>query len=224
MREEPEVQLCRLLQIFIKVCEAVAYAHHRGVIHRDLKPDNVMLGPYGETLVLDWGMAKLRTIPEQPSQNPPVQLTYFSGSTKTQAGLVMGSPRYMAPEVAEGRAADADERTDVYLLGATLYHILTGQAPREGRTLEEIIQLARTVSPLSPRKLKPDVPRALEAVCRKAMAHQKEDRYAGALELADDVQRFLAGAPVTAYPEPAWARAWRWCKRRRRALGRSLAA
>src|SRR5207248_7363585 len=115
--EAREVQAARLLEMFIQVCQAVAYAHHRGVIHRDLKPDNVMLGPFGETLVLDWGMAKVRNLPEQPASAATGQLTYFNGSTKTQAGLVMGSPWYMAPEVAEGRAADADERTDVYLLG-----------------------------------------------------------------------------------------------------------
>src|SRR5262249_20401281 len=114
-QEPPEVRLCRLLEVFVKVCEAVAYAHNRGAIHRDLKPDNVMLGPFGETLVLDWGMAKVLNLPEQPGGSPPVHLSYTSGSTKTQAGLIMGSPFYMAPEMAHGRSVDADERTDVYL-------------------------------------------------------------------------------------------------------------
>jgi tetratricopeptide (TPR) repeat protein len=222
-REPPEVRLCRLLETFVKVCQAVAYAHSCGVIHRDLKPDNIMLGPYGETLVLDWGMAKVRSRPEQPDGSPSVQLTYSSGSAETEAGAVLGSPSYMAPELADGRATDAEERTDVYLLGATLYHILTGRPPREGSSREEIVELARTVPPPPPRRLRPDVPRALEAVCLKALAHRKWDRYATALELADDVQRFLAGAPVAAYPESVPARAWRWCKRHRRALGRSLA-
>jgi Tfp pilus assembly protein PilF len=219
-----EVLRCRLLEIFVKVCQTVAYAHHRGVIHRDLKPDNVMLGPYGETLVLDWGMAKLRSVPEQPGNHPPVQLTYASGSLETRAGVVMGSPSYMAPEVAGGHAAEADERTDVYLLGATLYHILTGHAPRDGRSHEEIIELARNVVPPPPRQLKADVPRALEAICLKAMARTPEGRYASALELTEDVQCYLAEAPVAAYPEPPLARAWRWCKRHRRALARSVAA
>jgi Flp pilus assembly protein TadD len=221
-REPLEVQRCRLLEIFVKVCEAVAYAHNRGVIHRDLKPDNVMLGPYGETLVLDWGMAKILNLPEQPAGAAPMPPTYFTSSTKTQAGLVMGSPWYMAPEVAEGRAADADERTDVYLLGATLYHVLTGHAPREGRSYQEIIELARKVVPPPPRKVKREVPRALEAICLKAMALDRQDRYASALDLGGDVQRYMAGAPVLAYPEPLLARAWRWCKRRRVALTRSL--
>jgi serine/threonine protein kinase/Flp pilus assembly protein TadD len=222
--ESREVQFSRLLEIFVKVCQAVAYAHHRGVVHRDLKPDNVMLGPFGEALVLDWGMAKVRDQPESTGGAPPVQPTYSGGSTATEAGMVMGSPAYMAPEAAEGRAVDADERTDVYLLGATLYHILTGQAPRQGSSREEIVELARTVPPPPPRRLKPDVPRALEAVCQKAMAHRQQDRYASALELAREMERYLAGAPVSAYREPLLSRTWRWCKRHRRGLARSLAA
>jgi tetratricopeptide (TPR) repeat protein/tRNA A-37 threonylcarbamoyl transferase component Bud32 len=221
-KEAPEVQQCRLLEVFVKVCEAVAYAHNRGVIHRDLKPDNIMLGPFGETLVVDWGMAKVRSQNEQPGGSDPVQLTYTSGSTKTQAGSIMGSPFYMAPEMAEGRSNDANERTDVYLLGGTLYHLLTNHPPREGRTLDEIIELARNSNPTPPRKLKTDVPRALDAICCKAMARKPADRYSNALELADDVRRYLVGAPVSAHPEPLSVRAWRWCKRHRRILGRSL--
>jgi tetratricopeptide (TPR) repeat protein/tRNA A-37 threonylcarbamoyl transferase component Bud32 len=222
--EAREVERARLLEVFVKVCQAVAYAHHRGVIHRDLKPENVMLGPFGEALVLDWGMAKVLNQPELPAGAEPVQPHYSSGSSETGEGAVMGSPAYMAPEMAEGRAAAADERTDVYLLGATLYHILTGRAPRQGSSHSEVIELARTTPPPSPRRIKPDVPRALDAVCMKAMAHRPEDRYAGALALAEDMERYLAGAPVSAYREPLPARAWRWCKRHRQALGRAAAA
>ncbi len=222
--EAREVQFARLLEAFIKVCHAVGYAHHRGVVHRDLKPENIMLGPFGEALVLDWGMAKVCNLPEANGTTAPVQPTYSSGSEETQDGMVLGSPAYMAPEAAEGRAVDADERTDVYLLGATLYHLLTGQPPRQGRSHQEIVELARTVPPPPPRRVKADVPRALEAVCLKAMAHRTPDRYAGALALAQDVERYLAGAPVSAYREPFPARAWRWCRRHRRGVGRALAA
>ena len=117
-----------------------------------------MLGPYGETIVLDWGLAKVLGRPDEPATGPAVRAP-SSGSTDTQAGQVMGSPEYMAPEVAEGRAAEADERTDVYLLGSTLYHLLTGHKPRQGRTFEEMRQLACTVPPPSPRKVKRDAPR-----------------------------------------------------------------
>ncbi len=234
--EPREVQCSRLLEVFVKVCHVVAYAHSRGVIHRDLKPDNVMLGAFGEALVVDWGMAKVRgqsaPSPSCPvagdgqggASAPPVQPTHSSGSMETQPGAVMGSPAYMAPEAAEGRAADADERTDVYLLGATLYHILTGRMPHHGSNLEETVHLARTVPPLSPRRIKADIPRALEAVCLRAMAHRKQDRYGSALELAQDMECYVAGAPVSAYCEPWPTRTARWCKRNRRALGRSLAA
>ncbi|HEX5269042.1 MAG TPA: protein kinase [Gemmataceae bacterium] len=220
--ESGEVEFSRLLEVFVKMCHAVAYAHHRGVVHRDLKPDNVMLGPFGEALVLDWGMAKILSQPEAGTGAPPVQPTYSSGSSETQDGMVMGSPAYMAPEAAAGRAAEADARTDVYLLGGTLYHVLTGRPPREGRSHEEVVELAKTMPPPSPRRLKPDVPRALEAICLKALAHRMADRYAGAGELARDMERYLAGAPVSAYREPAHVRAFRWCKRHRRGIVRAL--
>ncbi len=222
--ESREVRSARLLEIFVKICQAVAYAHHRGVLHRDLKPENVMLGPFGEVLVLDWGMAKLTGQPEAAEGSQPVHLTGSSGSTETEAGTVLGSPPYMPPEAAEGRTAEADERTDVYLLGATLYHLLTGKPPRQGSSVYEMIELARTVAPPPPRQLGADVPKALEAVCLKAMAQRKESRYGSVRDLIGDMERYLAGAPVSAYREPMLVRAGRWCKRHQRALVRSLSA
>jgi tetratricopeptide (TPR) repeat protein/tRNA A-37 threonylcarbamoyl transferase component Bud32 len=222
--EPRQVQRLRLLDAFVQICQTIGYAHSRGVIHRDLKPDNVMLGPYGETVVLDWGLAKVKGTPEQPAPANYVHLTYGASSTATHYGTVIGAPPYMAPEEAEGKATEADERTDVYLLGGTLYTILTGHTPRKGRSREEMVELARTVPPVPPRQLKPEVPRELEAICLRAMAQRKQDRYASAAELATEVQRYLAGEPVAAYPEPLPARAWRWCKGHQRALGRSAAA
>jgi tetratricopeptide (TPR) repeat protein len=216
--ESAEVKLCRLLENFVKICQTIAYAHSRGVIHRDLKPDNVMLGEYGETLVIDWGLAKLRGQTEAPGKLSPVRLSYGRDSSQTQAGMIMGSPQYMPPEVAEGQGAMADERTDLYLLGATLYAILTGRAPRHGSSQTEIIKLAKSVPPPPPRQVKKDIPRALDAICQKAMAQRKEDRYGDALDLAADIERYLAGTPVTAYRERLPERLWRWCKKRRRAL------
>jgi tetratricopeptide (TPR) repeat protein/tRNA A-37 threonylcarbamoyl transferase component Bud32 len=222
-----EVQRRRLLEVFVRVCETVAYAHSRGVIHRDLKPDNIMLGPYGEALLLDWGLAKVLGQPDRAGEmSSGVQLTYSpGGSSQTEDGVVIGAPPYMAPEVAAGHGTQADARTDVYLLGATLYEVLTGRPPRQGHSRSEIIEQARTVPPVPPRSVNRAVPRALEAICLKAMARRKEDRYATALALAEDVQRYLAGEVVSAYREGLPARAWRWAKRHRRLLaGTALAA
>jgi tetratricopeptide (TPR) repeat protein len=219
----PELQWRRLLDIFVDVCHAVAYAHSRGVLHRDLKPDNVMLGPFGETVLLDWGLAKARG--DGPLVSPVGALSSHASTsgTHTEAGSVIGSPLYMPPEMAEGRINDTDERTDIYLLGATLYEILTGRTPREGKSFDELLTMARTASVLPPRKLA-KVPKALSAICVKAMSREKEDRYATAMELATDVQRYLAGAAVSAYREGLLTRAWRAAKRHQLALKRIAVA
>jgi tetratricopeptide (TPR) repeat protein len=215
----------RLLKIFLDVCNAVAYAHSRGIIHRDLKPDNIMLGPFGETVLLDWGLAKLRDLSELAGPVPPSAPPALAGSSfHTADGSIMGSPLYMPPEMAQGHIADADARTDVYLLGATLYEVLTGRPPRQGANREEILEMARTSTPVPPRKIHPDTPRALEAICLKAMSSARSARYESALQLADEVQCFLAGEPVAAYPEALPARAWRWMKRHHKALSRTAAA
>src|SRR5262249_15611761 len=145
--EPQEMKQLRLLQIFVDLCQTVAYAHSRKVLHRDLKPENVMLGSYGETLVLDWGLAKVLGQPEVqgPSiEETAVQLTFAGVGTETIAGSIMGSPFYMAPETAAGLNDAVDERSDVYLLGATLYEILTNQPPRSGKGPMKLIQEART--------------------------------------------------------------------------------
>jgi tetratricopeptide (TPR) repeat protein len=219
-----EVQQLRLLEVFVDLCQTVAYAHSRGVLHRDLKPDNVMLGEYGETLVLDWGLAKVLGQPETAGGASSLPVRYSGESQETQAGTVQGTPSYMAPEVADGRTTEVDQRSDVYLLGGTLYQILTGKRPRKGDKLSEVIEMARTRPPVPPRKIKPDVPRALEAICQKALAHRREDRYPSAQALADDLHRYLAGEPVSAYREPFWEQAWRWARKHRRALGSAVAA
>jgi serine/threonine protein kinase/Flp pilus assembly protein TadD len=222
-----EVEWKRLLAVFVDLCQAAAYAHSRGVVHRDLKPDNVMLGPYGETLVVDWGLAKVLAGVEEPKTADPapyVRLSSPHGSSETHVGSVFGAPAYMSPEMAEGHAEAADPRTDVYLLGATLYEMLVGKPPHHGSSYDEMVELARTIDPEPPRKLHPHVARPLEAICLKAIAHYPQDRYPGAQDLARDVERFLADEPVSAYRERFSERVLRWMKRRRQALGRIAAA
>jgi serine/threonine protein kinase/Tfp pilus assembly protein PilF len=217
-----DVDFRRLLEILVTICNTVAYAHSKGVLHRDIKPDNVMLGPYGETLVVDWGLAKVLG---QKEQLVGSGVTLTSGaSTATQDGTIVGSPYYMPPEGAEGHPEAVDQTSDVYLLGATLYEILTERPPRRGSSNWELIDLALHSRPTAPRKVNPRVPRPLEAICLKAMAFRKQDRYQTPLELAADVERFLAGAPVAAYAEPLTARIVRWIRRHRRALSSAAAA
>ncbi len=223
-RSDREVEQFRLLQIFTSLCQTVAYAHSRGVVHRDLKPDNVMQGEYGETILLDWGIAKIMGQPDRAGSGGDasyVHLNESSGYPETRAGTIMGTPMYMAPEIATGRNEEVDHRSDVFLLGAILYEILTGHQPRSAKTAYELIQFAKAVPAIPPSQICPDVPKPLDAICRKAMALAKTDRYQTALSLAEDVQRFMAGEPVSAYPERLPARAWRWAKRHRKALGRT---
>src|SRR5262249_52527958 len=133
-------------------------------------------------------------------------------------------PSYMSPETAAGRNDEVDEQSDIFLLGACLYEILTGQPPRKAENILALIKKAVKAPPVSTRKIKPDVPKALDAICMKALAFRKDDRYRTALELTEDVQRYLAGEPVSAYREGLLARAWRWARRHRTALMRSAAA
>jgi tRNA A-37 threonylcarbamoyl transferase component Bud32 len=212
---ERRLELRQLLGRFVDVCQAVAYAHSRGVLHRDLKPGNIMLGKYGETLVVDWGLAKAVGRPEGAGAGEEATLRPSSGSGEgaTQAGSAVGTPAYMSPEQAEGRLDQLGPATDIYGLGATLYALLTGQAPFPGREHGDVLAKVRRGQIIPPRRLQPAVPVALEAICLKAMALRPQDRYATALELAADVEHWLADEPVAAYREPLAARLGRWARR-----------
>jgi tRNA A-37 threonylcarbamoyl transferase component Bud32/Flp pilus assembly protein TadD len=219
-----EVHLLRLLEVFVSLCQTVAYAHSRGVLHRDLKPDNVMLGPYGETLVLDWGLAKVIGQVEGATGGVSVVLSTSGESMESVAGSVRGTPGYMPPEMAGGEVEAIDQLSDVYLLGATLYQILTGRQLRRGKSLPALLKEAMAVAPPAPRSFDPTISRPLDAICTKAMAFAKADRYSSAGALAEDMQRYLAGEPVAAYPEGWLARAGRWARKHRQALGRAAVA
>jgi PAS domain S-box-containing protein len=183
------LELPALLNAFVTVCHTVAYAHARGVIHRDLKGQNVILGDFGEVVVLDWGLAKVLGRPEGAADAPSVVLDAAGAdSGYTVQGQALGTPAYMAPEQSAGRLDLIDRRTDVYGLGALLYEALTGAPPFSGDSTEEVLRKVREEEPAPPRRLWPEVPPALEALCLRALAKRPEDRPAGAADLAQEVQ------------------------------------
>ena len=187
-----------LVNHFSGLCQAIAYAHSRGIVHRDIKPDNVMIGEFGETVVLDWGMAKLCDDPgERTNESAPrLQLGDLS---LTMEGSLCGTPLYMSPEQLSGRITEVDQRSDVWSLGVVLYTILSGRSPFSGRTLPEIVSLVNAGKYQRLRALDARTPPELAAVVERALQPNKLDRYPSARELARDVQAYQAGTRVTAY-------------------------
>ncbi len=215
------VSFNRLLQCYLHTCHTIGYAHSRGVIHRDLKPQNIMLGKFGESLVVDWGLAKVVGRVEDLSfanvldDGATLVPSGASPGCPTQLGSAVGTPAFMSPEQAAGRWDVIDHRTDVYGLGAVLYTILTGRKPLEGDNWPELQQKIQQGDFPAPRQIRPSVPAALEAVCLKAMAVRPEDRYSDALEIAEEIEHWLADEPVAAHRESASIRLRRWVKRNR---------
>jgi serine/threonine-protein kinase len=177
-----------LLGAFVTVCNTVAFAHSRGVLHRDLKGRNVVLGDFGEVVVLDWGLAKVLGRPEREDAGPALPEEAGAQGGLTVQGQALGTPAYMAPEQASGRLDAVEPRTDVYGLGAVLYEILTGRPPFSGPDTAEILRKVREEEPVPPRQLNPEAPPALEALCLRALAKEPAGRPAGAAELAREVQ------------------------------------
>lgn len=196
------------LRLLERVAEPLAFAHSKGVLHRDLKPQNIMIGPFGEVLVMDWGVAKIKDGARSPALGEPTAdgdstpAAPAGERTDTAHGSVLGTPGYMSPEQAQGETDLIDERTDVFALGAILSFLLTGQS----------------LEPDSPPRASPPIPRPLSAICAKAMAADRSARYAGALELTSDIARYLEGLPVTAYRESWLERAARLFARHRFAV------
>jgi serine/threonine protein kinase len=206
-----EYPLTKRLSIFRKACDALSFAHNQGFIHRDIKPDNIMVGEYGEVLVMDWGLAKRIGAAELPSgnSNPSAPRDASSSSLgMTLEGDVIGTPQYMAPEQAEGRIADIDERSDLYSLGGILFALLTLRPPIEGTSVNEVLGNVKSgrISSLTTRKSKATttqhtklrpldhtIPEALRAITLKALAFRPEERYASVQALASDVDAFQNG-------------------------------
>ncbi len=213
-----EQALPSLVQVMISLCNTLSFAHHQGVIHRDLKPANILLGPFGEVYVMDWGLARVVGGEGSAFQDGTEEDGSVTENRFSISGTVMGTPGYMAPEQARGDLEEIDGITDVYGLGAVLFHCLAGVPPHKGKDKDSLLEEARRGRVPSPLEWKRGLPRDLAAICRKALAPAKEDRYASAAEMGKDLQRFLQGKTVSAYTYQWWEKAAKWGNRNRRAL------
>lgn len=237
LNERDGWNLARALGVVVKACDAIAYAHSRGVIHRDLKPANIMVGRFGAVYVMDWGLAKvadrddlhdIRPQPDRASTRTRIQSprkpdidSDFESPLITMDGSVVGTPAYMPPEQAKGLVSEVDELSDIYSLGAILYSLLTGHPPYvesgDRMTPHTILGLVINGPPRHISEINPKAPAELLAICDKAMAREKKDRYSSSLELAEDLQSYLDGRVVRAFQTGPVAELKSWVARNRMA-------
>jgi len=212
---EKKYSLGVLLQLFMKVVDGMSYAHAKGVLHRDLKPENIMIGSFGEVLVMDWGIAKILSQESALSDDSTTEINDTDHQTMTMEGRIMGTPAYMSPEQACGRISELDQRSDVFSLGGILYKMLTLCHPYEGLTIDETLEQAQDGELKPPDVRTPDrhIPPELTAICMKAMAYDKEDRYANAAEINTDLQLYLDGKSVSAKKDSLLAKTRKWIVR-----------
>ena len=217
-------ELRKLLKRFVDVCNAVDYAHSKGVIHRDLKPSNIMVGKFGETLVVDWGLAKVIGSDEDVALTTRMVRTPETegAASGTRIGTTIGTPAYMSPEQAAGRNNELGPATDVYSLGATLYHLLTGSLPHAADDDMGVMFARMKHGAITPPHLRAAwLPKPLSSIGMKALATLPESRYASARALSDDIERWLGDEPVRAHAEGWGESAFRWM-RNHRTLATSL--
>jgi len=186
------------------IAETVQYAHSRGVLHRDLKPSNILIDEHDQPRVTDFGLAKRLTDPQLSTNDPQL----------TQTGQVLGSPSFIPPEQAAGQKDKFGPASDVYSLGAILYHCLTGRPPFMAETLTQTLRMVAEQEPVSPRLLNASVPRDLETICLKCLAKEPRRRYETAQALAEDLDRHLHDEPILARPASSGEKAWSWCRRK----------
>lgn len=214
-----EYTLTRMLRIFLKICYAVAFAHSKGIIHLDLKPENIQIGDFGEVLVMDWGLAKIMDQKgngqQKSSQSEPNDLEVFEDFSTTADGIMKGTPGYMSPEQASGKNSITDHRTDIYSLGAILYAMSTHLSPIESKNIREMTRDTISGNIIPPRKRAPelDIPTALEAVIMKAMSLNPNDRYASVKELRSEVYAFIGGYATKAEQATYFKKTLLWFKR-----------
>lgn len=242
--EDQDWSLARAVRLLLKICETMAYAHDKGVIHRDLKPANIMVGRFGEVYVMDWGLARVMGREDKKDLRPrkreassrsivrtdrgDVRDTGGTSPLETMDGDVLGTPAYMSPQQALGELESLDQRTDVYALGAMLYHLLTGHMPYvlPGKPMNPYAVWGRLMEdaphPLEERA--PDAPPELVAICQKAMERSRKERYQSVQELGHDLASFLDNHVVRAYERGAVAELRKWVKRNRGTAIASAAA
>ena len=219
MESASSKSLTEILNLFLKICDGIAFAHSRGIIHRDLKPGNIMTGDYGEVYVMDWGLARVLgsrdderrdglVIADEPSND---------GKMKTMSGSVVGTPAYMSPEQAKGQVGLMDERSDIYSLGALLYELLTLEPLFPDDDPWDVLKKIGRVAPEPPsrRSTVRDLPPELDSIIMKCLAVKKEDRYQSVRDLKREIELFLSGRPIGAMEYSLWRVFTKWVSRNR---------